>query len=262
MADRRSLRTTFTSVAELYERARPGYPDELFDDMVEISGLPARGRVLEIGCGTGQATRPMAERGFQITCVELGEDMAAVARRVLAKFPNVEVVNSAFETWPLPREPFDLVMAATAFHWVEREHAEARVAAALKRGGALAVLHHHHVAGGTSAFFSEVQRCYEQFMPGTPPGLELEAAVDMMPFVHEIESTELFETPVVRMYPFDVEYSTASYLDVLRTYSGHIALDQSNRAQLFECISALIDGSYGGRIVKRYLTSLVVARRR
>src|ERR671933_454382 len=66
MPDRRRLRTTFEEVPELYERARPLYPPELFDDLVAYAGLEAGSRVLEIGCGTGQATLPLAERGLAV----------------------------------------------------------------------------------------------------------------------------------------------------------------------------------------------------
>src|SRR5437588_12952784 len=81
MADRRRLRATFEEVPELYDRARPLYPAELFDDLVSFAGLEAGSQVLEIGCGTGQATLPLAERGFDIVGVELGTGLAAVTRR-------------------------------------------------------------------------------------------------------------------------------------------------------------------------------------
>src|SRR5215211_2269771 len=87
MADeRKRLRTTFDEAASLYDQARPGYPEDLFDDIVSLSGIPAGGRILEIGCGTGQATVPFARRGYRILCIELGENMAAVARRNLEGF--------------------------------------------------------------------------------------------------------------------------------------------------------------------------------
>src|SRR5438105_5590121 len=97
MADRRRLRATFEEVPELYDRARPLYPAELFDDLVSFAGLEAGSQVLEIGCGTGQATLPLAERGFDIVGVELGTGLAAVARRKLAGLPRVEVVQTVFE---------------------------------------------------------------------------------------------------------------------------------------------------------------------
>ncbi len=59
------LRTTFDRVALLYERARPGYPEKLFDDVVSLSGIPPNGWILEIGCGTGQATVPVSIDGMQ-----------------------------------------------------------------------------------------------------------------------------------------------------------------------------------------------------
>jgi SAM-dependent methyltransferase len=110
------LRQTFDEDAELYHRARPSYPRGVFDDLAELTGVGPRCRVLEIGCGTGQATVPLAERGCQIVAVELGAGLAAIARRKLAHFPSVEVVVSAFEDWPLPHQPFDVVVAATAWH--------------------------------------------------------------------------------------------------------------------------------------------------
>src|SRR5918912_4072484 len=138
MADRRRLRATFEEVPELYERARPLYPPELFDDLVTYAGLEAGSRVLEIGCGTGQATLPLAERGFDVVCVELGAGLADVAQRKLAEFANATVVNADFETWDAPPESFDAVVAFTAFHWIDTDVRYAKPARLLRRGGALA----------------------------------------------------------------------------------------------------------------------------
>lgn len=96
---RERLRTTFEEVADLYEQARPTYPPEVFDDLAALARLPSAARIVEVGCGTGQATLPLAERGYEITCVELGEQLASVARRKLAHLANVEVINANFETW-------------------------------------------------------------------------------------------------------------------------------------------------------------------
>lgn len=70
--DRERLRETFDEVAELCDRARPRYPEVLFDDLVSLASLGVGSRVVEVGLGTGQATRPLAERGLPITAVELG----------------------------------------------------------------------------------------------------------------------------------------------------------------------------------------------
>jgi SAM-dependent methyltransferase len=167
--DRERLRSTFDQAAELYDRVRPRYPPALFDDLAELTGIGPGSRVLEIGPGTGQATIPLAERGCQVVAVELGAHLAAVARRNLARFPAVEVVTAAFEAWPLPSEPFDLVLAATAFHWIDPAVRVDKAADALRPGGWLATIATHHVAGGDESFFAEAQDCYICWDPATPP---------------------------------------------------------------------------------------------
>ena len=92
--DREGLRRTFDSVADRYERARPTYPEALYNELAHLADLRPGDRLLEVGCGTGQATVPLARRGFQITCVELGHELAAVARRQLEPFPEVERAES------------------------------------------------------------------------------------------------------------------------------------------------------------------------
>src|SRR5215469_17371256 len=93
--DRERLRTTFNSAAQLYHRARPDYPEELFDALVRLCDLRPGARLLEVGCATGKATLPLARRGFAITCIEMGPELAAEARRNLAGFPHVEIVPAA-----------------------------------------------------------------------------------------------------------------------------------------------------------------------
>jgi SAM-dependent methyltransferase len=218
--------------------------------------------VLEIGCGTGQATVPMAERGCVITAVELGGELAAVARRNLARFPAVDVVVSAFETWPLPAQPYNAVVSATAFHWLDPEIRVGRAAGALRPGGALATIATHHVAGGTEAFFAQVQDCYLRWDPETEPGHRLPASADIELDSGEIDASGRFGPAVFRRYEWELSYASAAYSDLLRTYSGHQAMEPAALRGLLDCITELIDSRFGGQIVKRYLTELRVAIRR
>ncbi|NEB41777.1 class I SAM-dependent methyltransferase [Streptomyces sp. SID14515] len=269
------LSRTFDEDAELYDRARPGYPPELYDDLADLAGARDGSRVLEIGCGTGQATVPLAALGCRITAVEAGPHMAEIARRNLAEAEaeaevgagvgawSAEVVTAEFENWPLPVEPFDVVLAATAFHWIDPAVRVPRAADALRPGGALAVVRSQHVMGGTEEFFVEVQRCYERFDPATPPGLRPPATgeVDNSDHAEEVARSGRFGDTVFRRYERDLTYTTAEYLDVLRTYSGHRALPEAARSGLLACVAGLIDGRYGGRVSKRYLIELAVSHR-
>lgn len=259
---RESLRETFDEDPELYDRARPGYPREVFDDLARLAGIGPGCRVLEIGCGTGQATVPLAERGCEIVAVEVGANMAAVARRNLARFPGVQVIVSAFEDWPLPAEPFDTVISATAFHWLDPGVRVTKAADALRPGGALATVATHHIAGGDEKFWTEVQACYERWDPGAPAGFRLPTAPRIASSSEELDRSGRFGPAVFRRYKWDRSYSTAAYLEVLLTYSGHRALQPAARNDLLNCIAALIDSRYSGRITKRYLTELRVAHLR
>ena len=88
-------RQTFDRAAGCYDRVRPEYPEALFDDLIAVTGLVPGDHLLEVGCATGKATRPLARRGFRITCVELGAELAAVARQNLAGFQRGGGAGSA-----------------------------------------------------------------------------------------------------------------------------------------------------------------------
>lgn len=127
MSSDRRLRTTFDQAAASYQDARPGYPDALYADLPALTGLRPPARLLEVGCGPGKATLPLARMGFPVTAVELGPALADEARRRLGRFPRVSVVTSSFEDWePSQDACFDLVYAATAWHWVDRPSGVAR----------------------------------------------------------------------------------------------------------------------------------------
>ena len=261
MADRRRLRTTFEEVPELYDRARPLYPPELFDDLVAYADLDAGSRVLEIGCGTGQATLPLAERGLEVVCVELGAGLAAVARRKLAGFPRVEVVNAVFEDWETEEGSFDAAVAFTAFHWVDPEVKYAKPARLLRPGGALAVAEtdHVHVEGG-EPFWAEVQADYDAVAPSDEnrPPPRPEEVGDLRA---ELEETGLFGDVEVRRYLAEVTYSAEEYVGVLDTYSPNRAMEPTRRERLFELIRRRIEARPGRRVRKTYLFTLNLARR-
>lgn len=257
---RQRLRRTFEDVPELYDQARPTYPAGIFDDLAARAQLPEEARIVEIGCGTGQATIPLAKRGYRVTCVELGEQLAAAARCKLAGFP-VQVINADFETWHPAHAEFDAVVAFTAFHWLDPELRYERSASLLRAGGALAIVATRHVVPGDGdPFFAEVQADYIDLMPDAdadppPPPAAVPDLGD------EIEASGLFRSSAVRRYLWDVTYTTDEYLAVLNTYSGHRALDEATRDRLLERIRRRIEARPGSTVRKTYLATLNVARR-
>jgi SAM-dependent methyltransferase len=259
VTSRERLRETFEQVPELYDRARPTYPPELFDDLVELAGLPAGGRVLEIGPGTGQATVALAERGFAVVGVELGQGLADHARRKLAAFTRVEIVNAAFEDWEPDRAGFDAVVAFTAFHWIDPDVKYAKPARLLRPGGALAVAETSHVrVPDGDPFWVEVQEDYDAVVPdpdNRPPPL----AAEVGDLRAQMEESGLFAQVSVRRHVWDVTYTADEYLAVLGTYSNNLAREPATTKQLFDRIRARIESRPDGRVTKQYLATLNVA---
>ncbi len=260
-AGREQLRRTFDEDAERYDRARPHYPAELVADLADLAGIGPGSRVLEIAPGTGQLTVPLAAMGCTVTAVELGPALAAVARRNLASFPGANVVNSAFEDWPLPAEPFDTAVCATALHWFDPAAWVTKVADALRPGGSVATVATHHVAGGSLAFAADSQACYERWDASSQPGFQLPTAEEIPRDSRDLDESGRLARPVFRRFELDLEYTADAFVDTLRTYSNIASMAPTARDGLLSCLAGLIESRYGGRITKRYLFELRVARR-
>jgi SAM-dependent methyltransferase len=257
VTDRRRLRETFEQVPELYDRARPSYPAELFDDLTELAGLQAGDRVLELGPGTGKATVALAGRGLRVVGVELGEALAAVARRNLAAFSQVEIVNVPFEHWET-EERFDAVTAFTAFHWIDPEVRYDKTAALLREGGALAVVDTKHVLREDGdRFWVEVQADYDAIVP-SPDNRPPPRPEEVGDLAEEIAAGGFFRNVDVHRYLWDAHYTADEYIGVLKTYSGHLTLPEPEQSELYRRIHARI----GDRVVtKTYLFTMNVAAR-
>lgn len=255
------LRDSFNTAADLYESARPSYPNELFDDLVELAELEPGSRLLEIGCATGKATRPLLERGFSVVCVELGAKLAAHARRNVAGLP-VEIHVAPFESWEAEPESFDLVYAATAWHWLDPADRYRKAHRLLRPSGHLAVWAAQHAfPPGFDPFFTEIQQVYdaigeshESEWPPAPPE-EIPDGRD------EIESSGLFDDFKVKRYVWETTYSAEEYIALLNTFSGHIAMDDRKREQLYREIRRRISRRQVPEIRRHWHAILHVARR-
>jgi SAM-dependent methyltransferase len=245
-----SLRDTFDATADRYDAARPDYPDALYDDLVALAGIRPGDHLLEVGCATGKATRPLLARGYDVTGVELGPRLAAAAR-------GFRVVNAAFEDWR-PDRAYDLVYAATAWHWVDRAVRYQRAHAALRPGGHLAFWSAQHAfPPGFDPFFTEIQPVYDAI--GEPhPGPLPPPPPDQVPDeTAEIEGSGLFDVVGLRRHVWHVDYTAGEYLALLDTFSGHLAMSDEQRGTLYAAIRERL----GDRLLRRHwLAILHVAR--
>ncbi|MGD8624368.1 MAG: class I SAM-dependent methyltransferase [Anaerolineae bacterium] len=260
MARDLGMRETFDQVADVYDEARPGYPEALFDDMVALAALPPGGSILEVGCGTGQATLPLARRGYSILCLELSANMAALAAENCRGLANVQIENVAFETWSLRRESFDLVVSAEAFHWIPPEIGYARAAAALKDGGSLALCWHHS-PGEDSALRRAIEQVYAEKAPhlvGHLPG-KVQSADLVVKTVADFDATGLFGPVTVKEYAWPEQRTTDEHLKLLETYSPIRSLGEAERQELLAAVGLVVD-RFGGLVESRAMAVLYVAR--
>ena len=264
--ERRRLSRVFNDVPELYDRVRPTYPGELFADLVAITGIHARSSVLEVGCGTGQATRSLAALGCSVTAVEPGTRMAALARRRLAAYPNVEIETSSFEEWEDRGRRFDVLVAASSWHWVDPSIGWRRAHDVLRPGGWMAVLGNVVVRRpGEPEVYAETADLHERFAPGNPdwghPPLEDEVRATEEGWGPPNDPGGVFGPTIVRWYPTVQWVDGKGFAELLRTASLYRKLEPDTRERLLGSIAERIRTHMGDRASRRYLTVLRVGQR-
>jgi SAM-dependent methyltransferase len=260
-ANRYWLRTTFDDAPELFDRTRPVCPPQLFDELTALAQLPAGARLLEIGCGTGQATLPLAERGYAVVALDIGPRLAEFTQRKLATFPNVEIINTAFEAWDAAGTRFDGVVAFNAFHWLDPDVRYAQAAQLLPAGGALVLVGTRFVLpDNAEPFWAEMQEDYAAIHggPAPDPPPHPDAVGDLR---GEIEASGSFRTVAVQRYLWNVRYTADEYISLLSTASWHRQLDAESRRDLFERLRQRIAAQPEGAINATLLATLHVAQR-
>lgn len=261
MDDRRQLRDTFDSAADLYHRARPRYPSALYDHLLEITELSPPDRLLEVGCGTGIATLPLAQRGFDITCLELGGALAAAARENLSRFPHVRIENVSMEQWETSR-PVDLVYAATAWHWIDSNSRYQLAAKVLRPDGFLAFWSAAHVfPDDGDPFFAELQEVYDEIGERLPADYGWPRPGHLQDLSEEIQRSGLFNPVLVRHFDWETLHDAESYIDLLRTFSGHIKMEPWQRDRLFGAIRERVNSRKAPVVRRHWGCVLHVAKR-
>ena len=230
---------------------------------MRLADLRSGDRLLEIGCATGKATVPLARRGFRITCVEIRPELAAEATRNLAGFREVEVIQAAFESWrPPDGATFDLVFAATAWHWIDPAVKYRQAWEFLRPAGHLAFWAATHVfpAGGDT-FFRDIQDVYDEIGEGQPPGTAWPQPGQLPDDTAEIGGSGLFEPVAVRHFDWEISYTAEEYIRLLDTFSGHIAMDAWKRDRLYGEIRRRLCERRSGRVRRHWGAVLHVVRR-
>ncbi|GAB3807741.1 class I SAM-dependent methyltransferase [Micromonospora zhanjiangensis] len=221
---------SFGAVAEAYERFRPGYPAELVDRVLAYAGRPVR-TALEIGAGTGKATRLFARRQIAVTATEPDEAMLAELRRHVPA--EVRTVRAAFEELPLD-DTYGLVYAAAALHWTRPAGRWARAAALLEPGGVFASFG-GPVGLADPAVAEAVRAARAPFLDSdeipSPDGTPPEHAMQWPGT--ELQRSEWFTDVRQSVVGRRLTMSAAHYVGHLSTVSAYLELPAGRQAEVF-----------------------------
>jgi SAM-dependent methyltransferase len=265
--ERRGL---FSSDVAAYDAGRPGYPERVYELLVEVCGLGAGSDVLEIGPGTGQATGRLLDCGASVTAVELGAELAA---RLQSKHEgrSLTVEVGAFEDVALEPERFDIVAAATSFHWVRADPGLRRCADLLRPGGWLALWW---------TFFGDPDRpdpfrdalnpIFEKLAPSlleTFPGAAFQAgprpyALDVEDRIGEIAATGRFGAVRYEIVSWTGRHTPAEIRAMFGSFSPCLALPEAERTTVLQALEQLATDDFGGLVERPYLTPIYLAQRR
>lgn len=241
-----NLVNTFDTAVGLYDKRRPDYPAELYDVLFGYAHATPGDRALEIGIGTGQATGPMLAKGLSVHAIELGQKLAAYAAQKYAENKAFTIACGDFMQLPLPMETYDIIYAATSFHWLPEEEAYPRVLSLLKPGGVFArFANHPWPALKEPAMYDAIQDIYAKFRGsrGTQkPFAEAEASrIAALAGKYGFDACEYHLFHRVRVF------TAAEYMELLNTYSDHIAMPAEVKIAFENELTNVIN-AYGGRV--------------
>ncbi|MBR3755180.1 MAG: class I SAM-dependent methyltransferase [Clostridia bacterium] len=258
-----NLSWTFDTVADTYEKLRPGYVDELYQTIFDYAPINNTSHVIEIGIGGGQATLPFLKTGCALLAIDYGENFCEICREKFRAYPNFSAVSERFEDIDL-RGKYDLIYSASAFHWIPEEIGYKKVYDTLKDGGVFArFANHPNRDKSTPALSEEIDRIYEEYYykyhnKKREPLLEYteEQARNRALIAEKYGFTDTR----YRLFYRTRTFSAKEYVMLLGTYSDHIAIEEKIRNEFFSEIEKSID-RHGGKITIYDTIDLQLARK-
>jgi len=272
----RERRTHFDEIADEYDKIRWDYPDELFYDAIDYSNKNIKQKdkkAVEIGAGTGKATAPFLENGYDVTAVEMGTNMTAFLVEKYKRFSNFRVITSTFEDAALNENSYDLVYAASAFHWVDAEVGCPKVHKLLNNGGAFILFRCNWNSHDNEELAKDLKVVYEKYYYTYYKTDER----DDKPTKHTLETLQKpeaifkgfrfermenygFKDVTMKIYDKMHTYDTDSYIRLLDTFSDHRALPRDNRGALYAGVNETIE-IHGGLIQTHNTYQLYMGRK-
>ncbi len=251
----------FDESADYYDQYRPGYPEELIDCILEKTQLQPGSELLEIGAGSGKATLPFVDRGFNLHCIEPGANLAAAGMEKFSPTKRVQYTLSRFEEWEAPKEKFDFAFSAQSFHWVPKPKGFELCAHTLKPGGYLGLYWNMYLTQSSPVDlemmnFFQKNNLWVIYLQNEE---EAEKGIDRN--IHEIKESGYFNPPRVYRFPWSQNYTAEEYLGFIKTGNGYLSLTQEIKERVDKEILGIIN-QHGGKVIRPYLCVLYLAQKK
>lgn len=256
------LKYLFDEAVLNYEKRRPNYGTELYKDVIKYAEIIEDKSLLEIGCGTGQATEPFLKTKCKITAVELGENLTLYTREKFKTYNNLNVIWSAFEDYKCDDNKYNMVYSATAFHWIPDEIGYPKAYRILKSGGTIALFWNRpSPSNKESPLHQKIQSIYNELLPQwNYKRTSNEDKENKYLSVINKMGHHGFTNIEFKLYHNTRKMTGLEYIELLNTYSDHLALENKTKSLLFNSIRTAIEES-GNEVIVNDTVDLYLAKK-
>ncbi|MSR86108.1 class I SAM-dependent methyltransferase [Candidatus Woesearchaeota archaeon] len=242
MAFNRKLGQSYKKVGESYHIGRRDYPKKLIEDIIKISNLNKESLILDMGCGTGKSTIPFAKRGYRIIGIDISEDMLKVAKNLSTNYKTAKYKTVSFEKFHSLNDSFDLILAASAIHWVHPEIAYKKIAKMLKKEGHIAIFW-RLIDQDSSKFLLKIRGLFTKHCPGyyhyAPSKIRAKKSVNDV--VQRLVKSEKFAKTLVKKYTSLEMFTKEEYINLVNSYSWVASLKEKKKELLIHELNEILD---------------------
>lgn len=264
--DQHEGRDLFGTDPQNYNEIRPPYPEQIYEFLLAIGALHTNTATLEIGAGNGLATRRLLDFGANpLTIIEPDKRFLPLLRSITKLYKaEIHFISASFEEAALPRHHYDLVAAATSFHWIEPSIGLAKVAQILKPGGYAALWWHVFGDTGQEDPFHEATRTLLESLSNSPSGEPdtVPFALDTPARLRDFSNTGHFEQPEYTAYRWTFVLNTAQVGALYATFSSISRLPEEQRKTILYQLMEIADTRFGGIVERKMVSPIYVARRK
>lgn len=249
----------FNQAAEYYDKYRPGYPEEIIDSLISVTGITEGSDLLEIGCGSGKATEHLTGNSFNILGIDPGEDLVRIGNERF-KNESVHFAKGRFEEYDFEQKKFDVVYAAQSFHWVPQPIGYQKCADALKDNGYIALFWNMYLLDDSNADkeLLEISKRYGGIADFVS---EYECENRIASIVSQIVGSKLFEKPTVIRKLWKKDYTVDEFYGFALTGNRFMQNSDEDKKKAYNDIVALAEKN-GGIIQRPYLCVLYIAKKK